>query len=106
MSVTKRALLIGSRIDDLEGTENDVEMRAEVLEKYGFEMKRCIGPNATRDGILVAGKSLFPQAHVVVYYSGHGAVAQYDELDEQIDHRQKKSEKISCSHRYWPGHGG
>lgn len=58
MSVTKRALLIDSRIDDLEGTENDVEMMAEVLEKYGFEMKRCIGPNATRDGILVAWQEL------------------------------------------------
>ena len=97
MSATKRALLIGSRTGDLQGTENDVEMMAGVLEKYRFKVRRCIGFNATRDGILSEWQALISASSaddaVVIYYSGHGAVVEYYEPDEQRDHHQKNSKK-------------
>lgn len=97
MSATKRALLIGSRTGDLQGSENDVEMMAGVLEKYGFKVRRCIGFNATRDGILSEWQALISASSaddaVVIYYSGHGAVVEYYEPNEQRDHHQKNSKK-------------
>lgn len=97
MSATKRAILIGSRTGVLEGTENDVEMMTGVLKKYGFELQCCLGSNATRDGVLAAWQELISSSSaddaVVIYYSGHGALADYDEPDEREDHHQKKSEK-------------
>lgn len=101
MSATRRALLIGSRTKgpegkELEGTENDVQMMAVVLKKYGFDITRCIGSNATRDGILAAWQNLISATSaddaVVIHYSGHGAYVEF-EADEQEDHSQRNSVK-------------
>lgn len=97
MSATKRALLIGSRIGDLQGTENDVEMMAGVLGKYGFTLERCVGSNATRDGILVAWQELISTSSaddaVVIYFSGHGSFMEYYVPDEQNEHHHQEKLK-------------
>lgn len=101
MSATKRALLIGSRTKDLDGkelqgTENDVQIMAVVLKKYGFEIRSCIGSNATRNGILEAWKNIISATSaddvVVIYYSGHGAYVEF-KSDEWEDHPQRDSVK-------------
>lgn len=101
MSATKRALLIGSRTKDLEGqelqgTENDVQIMTLVLKKYGFEIIRCIGSNATRDGILSAWQAIIAATSaddaVVIYYSGHGSYVEF-EPDEWEDHLKRDSIK-------------
>ncbi|KAJ5160581.1 Peptidase C14 caspase catalytic [Penicillium canariense] len=79
MASTKRALLIASPYGDLQGPENDVEMMSRVLQKRGFQVHRCCGSAATRDGIRSAWKDLICQTAsddtVVIYYSGHGGEA-------------------------------
>lgn len=102
MSATKRALLIGSRTkslegEELQGTENDVQIMASVLKsKYGFEITRCIGSNATRDGILTAWQSIISETSagdaVVIYYSGHGSCVEF-EPDEWEDDPKRDSVK-------------
>lgn len=101
MSATKRALLIGSRIkslegEELQGTENDVQIMASVLKKYGFEISHCIGSNATRNGILAAWQALISATSaddaVVIYYSGHGSCVEF-EPDEWEDHPKRDSVK-------------
>lgn len=103
MSATRRGLLIGSRTKgpegkELEGTEIDVQMMAVVLKKYGFDITRCIGSNATRDGILAAWQNLISATSaddaVVIHYSGHGAYVEF-EADEQEDHSQRNSVNTS-----------
>lgn len=101
MSATKRALLIGSRTKDgkgkeLQGTENDVQIMALVLKKFGFEISPCIGSNATRDGILAAWQAIISATSaddaVVIYYSGHGSYVEF-EPDEWEDHPGRDSVK-------------
>lgn len=101
MSATKRALLIGSRTKDhegkeLQGTENDVQMMALVLKKYGFVTSSCIGSNATRDGILAAWQAIISATSaadaVVIYYSGHGSYVKF-EPDEWEYHPRRDSAK-------------
>lgn len=101
MSATKRALLIGSRTkslegEELQGTENDVQIMALVLQKYGFEITRCIGSNATRNGILAAWQDIISATRandaVVIYYSGHGSCVPF-RPDEWEDHFKRDSVK-------------
>lgn len=101
MPATKRALLIGSRTkglegEELQGTENDVQIMAMVLKKYGFEISRCIGSNATRNGILAAWQAIISATSaddaVVIYYSGHGSCVEF-EPDEWDDHHKRDSVK-------------
>ncbi|WP_194921836.1 caspase family protein [Catenulispora rubra] len=74
-----RALLIGVSLDGLSGCENDVEAMAAALGVRGFTVERCVGADATRDGILAAYERLTSDVEAsepaVVYYSGHGGRA-------------------------------
>jgi uncharacterized caspase-like protein len=76
---SKRALLIASPYGELQGPEKDVQMMADVLQKRGFQINRCCGPEATREGICFAWRKLIDESSrddvVVIYYSGHGGVA-------------------------------
>lgn len=71
-----KALLIGVSLDGLGGCENDVEAMASALGARGMTVERCVGPDATRDGIRAAYERLIDRAEAsepaVVYYSGHG----------------------------------
>jgi hypothetical protein len=74
--MTYRALLVGAPMG-LKGVLNDVEAMADALCRKGFtDVRRCAGPEATRDGILGAYRQLIadtgPEDVVLVYYSGHG----------------------------------
>jgi hypothetical protein len=94
MCSIKRALLIASPYGGLCGPNNDVEAMAEALERYAFEVKRCCGENATRDGILAAWKQIIAQCSandtVVIYYSGHGALVESKPND--VDQREWSKE--------------
>ncbi|RTE76986.1 hypothetical protein BHE90_008559 [Fusarium euwallaceae] len=77
MSFAKRALLIASPFGNLVGPEDDVQRMAEFLEADGFQIERCCGSHATRDGIRAAWNRLIGEISreddvVVIYYSGHG----------------------------------
>ena len=77
MAGTWRALLVGSQTGGLEGVEGDVEKMAAALAQQGFaDLRRCTGPDASRDGILGAYDRLIDDARrddtVCFYYSGHG----------------------------------
>jgi hypothetical protein len=78
MSPTKRALLIASPYGGLRGPVNDGEKMAAVLEKLGFEIRKCYGDDATHAGIWRAWETLIEDTTVddavVVYYSGHGGL--------------------------------
>ncbi|VUC27851.1 unnamed protein product [Clonostachys rosea] len=81
MTGTKRALLIGSTYDGLRGPPNDVEDMAEALGKWGFTtINKCVGEDATYDGILTAWKETIKNTSsedtVVIYYSGHGGLVE------------------------------
>jgi len=74
---TRRALLVGSQTGGLEGVEGDVERMAAALAQQGFaDLRRCTGPDASRDGILGAYDRLIDDTRrddtVCFYYSGHG----------------------------------
>ncbi len=75
--MAKLALLIGSPYGGLEGPLPDVERVARALTPRGFAVRRCVGPDATRQGILDAYRALIADAGtsdaVAVCYSGHGA---------------------------------
>jgi hypothetical protein len=77
--MAERALLIGSPVGELAGVETDVETMNQILATYGFAVQQCVGPAATREGILDAYNRLISDTSsedkVVVYYSGHGARA-------------------------------
>ncbi|RAH84821.1 hypothetical protein BO86DRAFT_386889 [Aspergillus japonicus CBS 114.51] len=87
-SSSKRALLIASPIHGLRGPLNDVETIARVLERQSFQIIRCCGPNATRDGILTAWRNLIDTSTtgdaVTIYYSGHGGLVKSSEPDTDI----------------------
>lgn len=101
MKATKRALLIGSRTkepegEELQGTENDVQIMAQVLMKYGFEISRLIGSDANRDGILAAWQAIISATSaddaVVIYYSGHGSYVEF-KPDDWVDEPKRDSVK-------------
>jgi hypothetical protein len=71
------AILIAAETFGLTGCENDVQLMAEVLSRYGFTHPDILmGSRATRSAILEAFDSLVDRVRpgdvVVVYYSGHG----------------------------------
>jgi hypothetical protein len=78
MTTTGRALLIASPFQGLRGPVSDADAVATVLCKRGFEITRCYGRDATRDGIRNAWntfiKSIAIDDAVVIYYSGHGGL--------------------------------
>ena len=74
--MTRRALVIASQIEGLQGAEHDAARVASMLGDRGFEVEVRIGERASRDGILAGYDRLItasqPDDVVVVYYSGHG----------------------------------
>jgi len=74
-----KALLIGAATGGLTGVHNDIATMADVLETRGFSVLRCVGDDASRNGILGAYARFIDDAEpgdaVVVYYSGHGGLA-------------------------------
>ncbi len=96
MAPVKRGLLIGSSYGDLPGTQNDVKTMVDVLTKHGFRqenMKTLCDGDATRQNILDAWQHLISDTSngdcVVIYYSGHGGLAERKEpgLDAREPHR-------------------
>jgi len=74
----------------LTGPSRDVEAIEQVLLLYGFEVTKCLGPDdgpypATRKGIMTAWQALIQQTEpsdaVVIYYSGHGGIAEAEESE-------------------------
>lgn len=77
--MTKRALLIGSQTEGLQGVHTDVAAVADRLAAWGFTTESCVKGAATRQGILTRYQALIDETQgsdtVVVYYSGHGGLA-------------------------------
>ena len=78
-----KALIIGindykdPEIPDLETAVNDANAMANLLsERYGFEVKRLLDREATREAIYRALRSLASSTEgddsVLIYYAGHG----------------------------------
>jgi hypothetical protein len=92
MAPTKRALLIASPYGELLGPDDDVDKMSTVLQDRGFQLARCCGSEATRDGIRAAWQQLVLESStddvVVVYYSGHGAEVISDKKTEQREPTQ------------------
>ncbi len=95
--MTKRALLIGSPVSGLKGVETDIEIMQELLSTYGFSCTPCVGKkDATRRGILDAYDDLIrasgSQDAAVIYYSGHGGLAEnpYYSAQRQVSARQPR----------------
>jgi hypothetical protein len=102
----RRALLIGSSYGDLPGTENDVDTMARILERYGFDIQnnvtRLCGSDATRKNILdewngLASSSTKNGDVVVIYYSGHGGLAEplKKEKTSEQDSEQDPEQQLS-----------
>lgn len=75
--MARRALLIAAETYGLTGPDRDVAAMAKALEKRDFtDIRRCQGPDASRDGIVSAYERLIADTEasdpVLVYYSGHG----------------------------------
>src|SRR5437868_1861506 len=72
----RRTLLIGAQTFGLKGVEPDVEDMAGVLRGRDFEVYPCVGPDATREGIIAAYRRLIEATGekdvALVYYAGHG----------------------------------
>jgi hypothetical protein len=99
MASTKRALLIGSSFGDLPGTENDVNAMVSALKNHGFHMdnmKTLRGSNAPRQNILDAWQKLISDSSdgdsVVIYYSGHGGLAEWKGSDSVEQHAESEVE--------------
>ncbi|RSL72424.1 hypothetical protein CEP53_001100 [Fusarium sp. AF-6] len=80
-----RALLIGSPYGGLLGTQHDVEAMRGMLQNHGFPVENITtlcNESATRENILGAWRSLIGETSsddvLVIYYSGHGGLAQSD----------------------------
>lgn len=76
----RRALLIGAQTFGLTGVEHDVRTMKRVLGGRDFDdIRVCWQADATRDGILDAYENLIADTAandaVVVYFSGHGGIA-------------------------------
>ncbi|WP_395843401.1 caspase domain-containing protein [Archangium violaceum] len=71
------ALILGSQTYGLTGVLGDAARMADALGALGFSVLRCVGAEATREGILQGYRSLIetcaPDEAVFVYYAGHGA---------------------------------
>jgi hypothetical protein len=79
MTPQRRALLVGSPYKGLNGPKNDVDTMARVLGAQGFQIIRCLGQAATRDGIRKCWEELIVNTTdrsdtIVIYYSGHGGL--------------------------------
>lgn len=78
----QHALVIGSPGstglygERLQGVEHDTRVMATMLALRGFHVDTCVGPEATRDGILAGYDRLIARCDegdaAVLYYSGHG----------------------------------
>lgn len=100
----KRALLIGSSYGGLPGTEHDVDNMARILERYGFDAQdnvtKLCGSDATRQNILDEwGKLASPSTQVgdvvVIYYSGHGGLAELPtEENASRQHSEQQPNRI------------
>ena len=96
--ISTRALLIGSSYEGLPGTENDVATMAEVLRSHGFHVddpnyvKKLCGSDATLKKILQAWEDMIESTDwddvVVMYYSGHGRLAQPKKFDGSTEQRK------------------
>jgi hypothetical protein len=88
-----RALLVGSSYGNLPGTENDVNTMSRILQGYAFGanersyVKRLCGDDATRQNILNEWDQLISESSwgdaVVIYYSGHGGIAESKKEDPE-----------------------
>ncbi|MFY0521912.1 caspase family protein [Archangium gephyra] len=71
------ALILGSQTHGLTGVLGDAERMADALGALGFGVLRCVGAQATREGILQGYRRLLetcvPGEAAFVYYAGHGA---------------------------------
>ncbi|KAF4814383.1 Metacaspase-1 [Colletotrichum siamense] len=87
----KRALLIGSPVHGLRGTENDLNTITNILKSRGFRtesetyVRRLFRHDATRQKILDAWEDLIRDTSqgdaVVIYYSGHGVCVEPDSVN-------------------------
>ena len=72
----KRALVICSGWDPVPAMRNTTACAEQMLRAQGFEVQRCFGDTATRQGILDAYDRLIaasgPDDAAVVFYTGHG----------------------------------
>ena len=70
-------LILGSQTHGLTGVLGDAERVADALGALGFSVARCVGAEATREGILQGYRRLIetcaPGEAAFVYYAGHGA---------------------------------
>src|SRR4051812_24157390 len=78
-AMKRRALIVGAATGELAGVSNDVETMSRLLAERDFEVRRCVGAEATRTGILGAYEALISDTGTgdgtLVYYSGHGGRA-------------------------------
>lgn len=82
--MSKLALVIGSEVLGLRGTENDACEVRDALARRGFSVELRLGERASRAGILeglrVLTEAARPGDCAVVYYAGHGAYTRSPEL--------------------------
>ena len=92
--MARYALLVGSPCGGLVAPVTDVERIAGHLELRGFQIRRCVNQDATREGILAAYRSLIGAVGtadaVVIYYSGHGARSLDEEYAPPDEHAPEK----------------
>ncbi|MET0401244.1 MAG: caspase family protein [Cystobacter sp.] len=74
-----QALILGSQTHGLTGVLGDAERMAEAMTGLGFEVHRCVGEAATREGLLQSYRRFIetcaPDEAAFIYYAGHGASA-------------------------------
>ncbi|KAL3294477.1 peptidase c14 caspase catalytic subunit p20 [Colletotrichum asianum] len=113
----KRALLIGSPVHGLRGTENDLNTMTTILKSRGFETESAVYVNrlfhrdATRQKILDAWEALIRDASwgdtVVIYYSGHGVCVESDVANEASTQPSKIQFIVpydfDCTLQQWKG---
>ncbi len=72
----RRAFVIGSETGGLQGVLRDARRMQQALAGLGFSVDPCVGPQATRKGILTGYQKLIDACEkgdaAVIYYSGHG----------------------------------
>lgn len=77
--MNRRALIIRPDYDPPAGVHNAAELMGQVLRLRGFELALCVGPAATRAGVLAAYDELIAHAAlddvIAIYYAGHGGLA-------------------------------